>query len=114
LQVGELSLVAKMERGALSTSLLALFALFTAQFFVGTALNLLIATPMTTFPSNAASFRDAIAYAVTGGNLLLTSHFFIDMGIIAVGAVNLALLIHKTTSTKLCQSSLSYQFFPRS
>jgi hypothetical protein len=53
-----------MERGALSTSLLLLFGLFTAQFFVGMALNLLIVTPMTTFPANASSFTDAIAYDI--------------------------------------------------
>ena len=93
-------LVAKMERGALSTSLLLLFGLFTAQFFVGMALNLLIVTPMTTFPANASSFIDAIVYAVTGGNLLLTSHFAIDMGTIAVGAANLALVIHKSNVYK--------------
>jgi hypothetical protein len=85
-----------MERGALSTSLLVLFGLFTTQFFVGMALNLLIVTPMTTFPANASSFIDAIVYAVTGGNLLLTSHFLIDMGTIAVGVANLALVIHKS------------------
>jgi hypothetical protein len=89
-----------MERGALSTSLLLLFGLFTAQFFVGMALNLLIVTPMTTFPANASSFIDAIVYAVTGGNLLLTSHFIIDMGTIAVGAANLALVIHKSNVYK--------------
>jgi len=53
-----------MERGALSTSLFVLFVLFTAQFFVGMALNLLVATPTTTFPSNASSFSDAIVFAV--------------------------------------------------
>ena len=89
-------MVGKMERGALSTSLLALFGLLTAQFFVGMALNLLVATPVTTFRSNASSFPDAIAYAVTGGNLLLTSHFLIDMGTIAVGIINLVLVIHKS------------------
>ena len=83
--IGELVLVAKMERGALATSLLLLFGLFTAQFFVGMAINLLIVPPMTTFQANASSFTDAIVYAVIGGNLLLTSHFIIDMGIIAVG-----------------------------
>ena len=38
-----------MKRGALSNTLLALFALFTAQFFVGMALNLLVTLPMTIF-----------------------------------------------------------------
>jgi hypothetical protein len=85
-----------MKRGALSTSLLLLFGLFTAQFFVGMTLNLLIVHPMTTFPKNVSSFLDAIVYAATGGNLFLTSHFIIVMGIIAVGAVNLALVIHKS------------------
>jgi hypothetical protein len=89
-------LIEKMKRGALSTSLLLLFALFTAQFFVGMALNLLVVPPMTTFPPNNSSFADAISYALTGDNLLLTSHFLIDMGIIAIAAVNLALIIHKS------------------
>jgi len=88
-------LVTKMERGALSTTLLALFALFTAQFFVGMAQNLLVAIPMTMFPQNNSSFANALSYIITGGNLILTSHFIIDIGIIAVGAVNLALVIHK-------------------
>ncbi|MGA3291073.1 MAG: hypothetical protein ABSD42_12640 [Candidatus Bathyarchaeia archaeon] len=94
-------MVAKTERGALSTSLLLLFGLFTAQFFVGMALNLLVVTPMTTFPNNSSSFGDAIVYVVTGGNLLLTSHFSIDIVIIAVGAVNLALVIHKSNIYKV-------------
>jgi len=85
-----------MERGALSITLLVLFALFTAQFFVGMALNLLVVPPMTTFPANNSSFADAISYALTGGNLLLTSHFLIDMGIIATAVVNLVLIIHKS------------------
>lgn len=88
-------MVTKMERGALSTTLLALFALFTAQFFVGMAQNLLVAIPMTMFPQNNSSFANALSYIITGGNLILTSHFIIDIGIIAVGAVNLALVIHK-------------------
>ncbi len=89
-------MVEKMERGALSASLLALFALFTAQFFVGMALNLLVVPPMTTFPQNNSSFADAISYALTGGNYVLTSHFLIDMTIIAFAVVNLALIIHKS------------------
>lgn len=89
-------MVAKMERGALSLTLLVLFALFTAQFFVGMALNLLVIPPMTTFPQNNSSFADAISYALTGGNLLLTSHFLIDMGLIATAVVNLVLIIHKS------------------
>ena len=89
-------MVAKMERGALSTTLLALFGLFTAQFFVGMAQNLLVALPMTMFPQNNSSFLNALSYVITGGNLILTSHFIIDMGIIAVAVVNLALVIHKS------------------
>ena len=89
-------MIEKMERGALSITLLVLFALFTAQFFVGMALNLLVVPPMTTFPANNSSFADAISYALTGGNLLLTSHFLIDMGIIATAVVNLVLIIHKS------------------
>jgi hypothetical protein len=45
-----------MERGALSTSLLVLFVLFTIQFFVGMAQNLLVALPMTSFPQTAVHF----------------------------------------------------------
>lgn len=93
-------MVAKMERGALSTSLLALFALFTAQFFVGMALNLLVATPVTTFPANTGSFTAAIVYAITGGNLLLTSHFTIDMATIAFAVANLVLVAHKSSLYK--------------
>jgi len=92
--------VETMEHEALSKSLLLLFGLFTAQFFVGMALNLLVPTPMTNFPNNASSFTDALVYAVVGGNLLLTGHFFIDMGIIAVGIANLALVIHKSNLYK--------------
>ena len=85
-----------MERGALSNTLLALFGLFTAQFFVGMALNLLVTPPMTSFPPSNSAYADAIFYAATGGNLLLTSHFLIDMTTIATAAVNLALIIHKS------------------
>ena len=90
-----------MERGALSTSLLLLFALFLAQFLVGMALNLLVSPPMTTFPKNASSFIDAMIYAATGRNPVLTSHFAIDMGIFAVGIANLALVIHKNNIYKV-------------
>ncbi|MGO8807086.1 MAG: hypothetical protein ACLQO7_10885 [Candidatus Bathyarchaeia archaeon] len=89
-------MVTKIERGALSTSLSVLFALFLAQFFIGMALNLLVAFPTNHFPGNGGSFTGAIGYALTGGNLLLASHFIVDMGVIAVGAVNLALVIHKS------------------
>lgn len=51
--------------------------------------------PSNHFPASGGSFTDAIAYALTGGNLLLASHFIIDMSVIAVGAVNLALVIRK-------------------
>jgi len=88
-------LVAKMERGALSMTLSVLFALFLAQFFVGMALNLLVTFPTNHFPAGGGSFTDALSYALTGGNLLLASHFLIDMMVIAVGAVNLALTVHK-------------------
>lgn len=88
-------LVAKMERGALSMTLSVLFALFLAQFFVGMALNLLVTFPTNHFPAGGGSFTDALSYALTGGNLLLASHFLIDMMVIAVGSVNLALTVHK-------------------
>jgi hypothetical protein len=90
-----------MERTALSTSFLVLFALFLAQFFVGMALNLLVTFPTNHFPASGGSFFSAIAYAVTGGNLVLASHFIIDMGLIAVCAVNLALVIHKSNLYKI-------------
>ena len=77
-----------MERGALSTSLSVLLALFLAQFFVGMALNLLVTFPTNVFPASGGSFTAAVSYAFTGGNLLLTSHSIIDLAIIAVGAVN--------------------------
>ena len=88
-------MVAKIERSALSTSLLVLFVLFTIQFFLGMAQNLLIMTPMTTFPQNSSSYSNALNYIVSGGDWALTSHFIVDMAIIAVGIVNLALVLHK-------------------
>lgn len=94
-------MVTKMERGALSTSLLVLFVLFTVQFFVGMAQNLLVTVPMTTFPQNNSAFADALSYIVTGGNFLLTTHFIIDTLIIAVGAVTLALTVHKRNIYKV-------------
>ena len=87
-----------MERSALSTTLLALFILFTAQFFVGMANNLLVTPPMTSFPQNNNAFPDALSYVATGGNLILTSHFFIDLGIIAFVIATLALTIHKSNT----------------
>ena len=85
-----------MERSALSTSLLVLFVLFTIQFFLGMAQNLLIMIPMTTFPQDNTAYTNALNYIVSGGDLALTSHFFVDIAIIAVGIVNLALVIHKS------------------
>jgi hypothetical protein len=89
-------LVAKMDRSALSTSLLVLFVLFSVQFFLGMAQNLLIMTPMTTFPQDSSSYSNALNYIVSGGDWALTTHFFVDIAIIAVGIVNLALVIHKS------------------
>ncbi len=89
-------MVVKMERSALSTSLLVLFVLFTIQFFLGMAQNLLIMIPMTTFPQDNTAYTNALSYIVSGGDLALTSHFFVDIAIIAVGIVNLALVIHKS------------------
>ena len=65
------------------------------------ALNLLVNPPMTTFPPSNSAYIDAIINAATGGNLLLTSHFFIDMTIIAFATVNLALVIHKSNVYKV-------------
>ena len=98
-----------MEQGALSKSLSALLALFLAQFFVGMALNLLITFPTNVFPASGGSFTGAIVYALTGGNLLLASHFIIDMGVIAVGAVDLALVIHKSNLYRIL-SLISFIF----
>jgi hypothetical protein len=38
---------------------------------------------------------------VTGGNLVLTSHFFVDITIIAIGIVTFALTIHKGNIYKI-------------
>jgi hypothetical protein len=89
-----------MERGALSTSLLLLLVFFTVQFFLGMAQNLLVMLPMTTFPQNDSSFLNALSYVITDGNLVLNNHFFIGIAIIVVGAVNLALVIHKSNLYK--------------
>jgi hypothetical protein len=75
--------------------------LFLAQFFIGMALNLLVTLPTNLFPPSGGSFTDAITYALTGGNLLLASHFLIDMAVIAVGIVNLALVLHKSNVYKI-------------
>jgi hypothetical protein len=85
-----------MERGALSTSLLILFVLFAIQFFLGMAQNLLVMLPMTSFPQNNGSYLNALSYIVSGGDLVLTSHCIIDIGIIAVGVANLAFVIHRS------------------
>jgi hypothetical protein len=73
-----------------------LFVLFTIQFFLGMAQNLLIMTPMTTFPQDNTAYTNALNYIVSGGDWALTSHFFIDIAIIPVGILNLALVIHKS------------------
>ena len=65
------------------------------------ALNLLVTPPMTTFPKNGSAFADAIVYAATGGDLILTFHFIVDMGIIAAGIAILALVIHKNFMYKV-------------
>jgi hypothetical protein len=102
-------LVAKMAKGAILKSLSVLLALFLAQFFVGMALNLLITLPTNVFPVSGGSITGAIIYALTGGNLLLASHFIIDMGVVAVGAVNLALVIHKSNIYRIL-SLISFIF----
>jgi hypothetical protein len=89
-----------MVRGALSTSLSVLLVLFLAQFFIGMALNLLNTLPTNVFPAVGGSFLDGISYALTGGNLLMVSHFIVDLALIAVRVVNLALVIHKTNAYK--------------
>ena len=94
-------MLTKMKGSALSTTLLLLFVLFTVQFLLGMAQNLLVMLPMTTFPQNDSSFLTAFSYVITDGNLVLNSHFFIDMAIIVVAAVNLALVIHKSNIYKV-------------
>jgi hypothetical protein len=89
-----------MERSALSTSLLVLFVLFIIQFFLGMAQNLLIMIPMTTFPQDNTAYANALNYIVSGGDWALTSHFFVDFAIIAVGILNLALVIHRNAAYK--------------
>jgi hypothetical protein len=90
-----------MKHNALSTTLLFLFVLFTVQFLLGMAQNLLVMLPMTTFPQNDSSFLTALSYVITNGNLVLNSHFFIDIALIVVGAVNLVLVIHKSNVYKV-------------
>jgi hypothetical protein len=58
-------MVAKMERGALSTTLLVLFALFLAQFFVGNGTKPAVNFPTNHFPAGGGSFTDALSYALT-------------------------------------------------
>ena len=82
-------------------NVLVLFVLFTAQFLVGMANNLLVTPPMTTFPQNNSAFADALSYVAAGGNLILTSHFFIDVGIIAFAIAALALTIHKSNTYRV-------------
>jgi hypothetical protein len=64
-------------------------------------LNLLIGVPMTTFPQNKGSFGDALVYVLTGGNGVLSSHFFVDMTVIAIGIVTFALIIRKRNAYKI-------------
>ena len=64
------------------------------------ALNLLVVPPMTMFPADASSFTDAIYFAITGGDYVLTAHFTIDMGLIAMAAVSLALALRKSIAYK--------------
>ena len=90
-----------MERGALSISLSVLLVLFTFQFLTGIVMNLLITFPTNLFPASGASLMATFSYILTGGNLFLTTHFMIDTIIIAVGAINLALVFHKSNIYKI-------------
>ncbi len=65
------------------------------------SLNLLVTFPQNIFPPDGGSFTDGLVYALTGGNLILTSHFAVDLATIAVGAINLALVIHKSNVYKV-------------
>jgi hypothetical protein len=94
-------LLAKMERGALSMVLLGLFVLFIAQFFVGMAQNLLVTLPMTTFPQNNNAYPEALSYIIVGGDWVLTTHFLIDIGIIALAFATLVLVIHKNNAYRV-------------
>jgi len=93
-------LVQKMERSALSNSLTVLLVLFITQFFTGMGLNLLVTLPTNKFPSGGGSISTTFSYILTGGNVLLTTHFTIDLIIIAIGAVNVALVLHKNNVYK--------------
>jgi hypothetical protein len=94
-------LVSRTERGALSISLSILLVLFLLQFFLGMTMNLLMTLPTDVFPKEGGSFVDGIVYSGSGGNLFLTSHFLIDLGIIAVGIANVVLVIHKSNVYKV-------------
>ena len=100
MQNGEF-LVEKMERGALSTSLTVLLVLFIIQFLTGMAMNLLVNFPSRLFPEGGGSVTAAFSYILNGGNVLLTTHFAIDTLIIGVGAINLALVVHKSNLYKI-------------
>jgi hypothetical protein len=93
-------LVEKIERGALSTSLLALFVLFTIQFVLGMTQNLIVMIPMTTFPKDNTAYFNALVYIIGGDDWVLTSHFIVDIAIIAVGIVNVSLVIHRSNLYK--------------
>jgi hypothetical protein len=89
-----------MGQRALSISLLALFVLLTVQFILGMTQNLLVMIPMTTFPQDSSAYFNALNFLVAGGDIVLTSHFIVDIAIIAIGIVNLALVIHKNNVYK--------------
>jgi len=90
-----------MERSALSMTLNVLLVLFIVQFFTGMAMNLLVTFPTNLFPSSGGSLAGTFSYILTGGNWLLTTHFIIDAAIIAIGAINLALVLHKSNAYKV-------------
>lgn len=56
---------------------------------------------MTMFPQNNSSLLTALSYVITSGNLVLNSHFFVDIAIIVVGIINLVLVIHKSNVYKV-------------
>ena len=68
-------------------------------------MNLLVNLPKNHFPSSGGSVAATFSYILIGGNPLLTTHFTVDLLIIAVGAVNLALVIHKSNVLKVLSTA---------
>ena len=64
-------------------------------------MNLLVNLPTNVFPAAGGSYLTAtFSYIFTGGNALLTTHFIVNIIIIALGAINLALVLYKSNVYK--------------